>query len=373
MKKRISWITGDFFIDVDLPIIVELSAKYDIFWQIIISPNNTIDYQQMVDRHMEGVGGSVNVSYVQLSHRARSPKLIADYWRIVSRAKKYQPDLFYIAFYGMPYALPIFRWRLPLKKCIVACHNVTTPKGAGSEYYARIYTKAWLHTFKNIQVFSAGQEKALRENYSGKCVLCAPLAIKNYGDNHEPRTANHSQVVFLFFGNIVSYKRLDILLEAANLLYDEGIRNFRVKIAGSCHNWSQYEPLLRGREIFDTDIRRIPNEEIAKLFESGDFFVMPYQDIAQSGAMMVAVNYSMPVIASDLPSFRDVLHQDETAFFFESGSVVDLANQMKKAIGSYHQVYDTMCYHVGELKKSYLPSSISLSYDQYFRQLMGKV
>lgn len=31
--KMISWITDDCFVDVDLPIIAELSKDYTIYWQ----------------------------------------------------------------------------------------------------------------------------------------------------------------------------------------------------------------------------------------------------------------------------------------------------------------------------------------------------
>ena len=43
-KKKISWITPDCFIDVDLPIINLLAKDYFIDWQIVIEKNKNIDY-----------------------------------------------------------------------------------------------------------------------------------------------------------------------------------------------------------------------------------------------------------------------------------------------------------------------------------------
>ena len=369
VMKRISWITGDYYIDVDLPIIAELCRYYDIYWQVVITPNNTLDHRKMVAEQLGENPKNVVVRFVQLLHRGRSILSVADYWQIVSRAKKFCPHLYYIAFVGMPFALPIFRFRLPIRNCVVACHNVSTPKGAGAEHFARIYTKLWLSTFCNIQVFSEGQKKILNANYSGKQVLCAPLAIKNYGNESKERQTNHQPVTFLFFGNIVQYKRLDILIDAANQLYDQGFRNFRVKIAGSCQEWNIYEPMLQGREIFETDIRRIPNEGISRLFDEADYFMMPYQDIAQSGAMMVAINYRMPVIASDLPAFHEILTEGENALFFEPANSSELASLMKRVINDHHNVYPKLVKNVETLRRLFLPENICKTYHHYFGQL----
>ena len=39
MKKKISWITPDYYIDVDLPIVDRLSQIFTIKWMIVISRN----------------------------------------------------------------------------------------------------------------------------------------------------------------------------------------------------------------------------------------------------------------------------------------------------------------------------------------------
>lgn len=42
MKKKISWITPDYYIDVDLPIVDRLSQIFTIKWMIVISRNASI-------------------------------------------------------------------------------------------------------------------------------------------------------------------------------------------------------------------------------------------------------------------------------------------------------------------------------------------
>ena len=64
----------------------------------------------------------------------------------------------------------------------------------------------------------------------------AHFALKDYGESTiEVNKKEERTFRFLFFGNIVAYKRVDLLIEAANILHDRGIENFKVRIAGSCN------------------------------------------------------------------------------------------------------------------------------------------
>ena len=50
MKKKISWITPDYYIDVDLPIVDRLSQIFTIKWMIVISRNaSIIDNKKFVE------------------------------------------------------------------------------------------------------------------------------------------------------------------------------------------------------------------------------------------------------------------------------------------------------------------------------------
>lgn len=340
--KKLSWITGDYFIDVDLPIINKLSQSVKIKWIIVINHNATIDYEAFVRGSL--CCGNVDVSFVYLKQRSRSLKILPTYLGIINQAKAFRPDIYYLSFLGMPYALFLYKLMLPLDRCIIPCHNVTTPKGASEERIAKIYTHLWLSTFKNIQVFSKGQYGKLVGKYKDKNVLYAPLAIKDYGEPtvKECNKAESSVIRFLFFGNIVGYKRLDILIEAANVLADQGV-NFKVRIAGACRDWDMYQQRIRHPEVFELNIKRIPNEDVANLFGDSHYFVMPYQDIAQSGAITVAFRYNLPVVCSDIEQFREFVKDGKTGFMFRSGDPSALAEKMKWLIENHKEVYMSAC------------------------------
>ena len=106
------------------------------------------------------------------------------------------------------------------------------------------------------------------------------------------------------FGTINYAKNIDLLIDAACVLYDKGYRNFRVSINGMCKDWSFYQTKNKISRAFDIDIRSIDNSEIANLFASADYFVQPYRVVSQSGPTKIAFNYNLPIIALNLRFFR---------------------------------------------------------------------
>lgn len=339
-KKKIAWITPTCFVDVDLPIIKELQLVYDIHWFVVLQPKDGENTKAYIEDTL-GKDYMVNISYEWQIHRMRSLKNALFVYNLIMKAKVDNPDVYYTSEYALPFGVWLYKWLLPIDRTVVACHNVTTPKGARNEKFARFYTDKWLSTFKNIQTFSRSQYNALVGKYKNKNVLMAHLALKDYGE--PTRTFEKKNVTFLVFGNIIRYKRIDLLLKAVNILNRKGIFNFKVKIAGNCKDWdSNYAPLIEHPEVYDLDIRRIPNEAVANLFAESDYFVMPYQDIAQSGAITVAFRYNLPVLCSDIEQFSEFVTDGVTGFTFKSQDEQALADKMEWILNNHQQIVETV-------------------------------
>lgn len=340
--KRISWITPTCYVDVDLYIIKELCFQYNIHWIVILQPKDGINTQQYIETTL-GVNNNIKITYVWQKNRLRSLKNIKFIWDFIQLAKSTTPDIIYISEYAQPFGILLYKFLLPINKTIAACHNVTTPKGAQQEKFAKFYTNLWLKTFVNIQTFSKSQCKVLQQRYKGKNILMSYLALKDYGVPTITKKNDENIIRFLVFGNIVKYKRIDLLLKAANILYEKGIKGFKIRIAGNCKEWDQqYAPIIKYPELFDLQIKRIPNEDVANLFVDSDYFVMPYQDIAQSGAITVAFRYNIPVICSDIEQFKEFIVNGETGFTFESQNASDLADKMEWIIKNHSSIYNTI-------------------------------
>lgn len=368
--KKISWISCDAFIDTDLPIVVRLQHYYQIRLILVCGYNCTIDYKPMVTKEL-GTKSNVDFLSVQCMYRQKSIKSVSTYYNIIRLAKTFNPDIFYIAFQGIPYALFLYKMLLPLKRCIVPCHNVSTPKGARMEKIAVWTTHWWLKTFKNINVFSIFQEKILKSKYN-KNVLYTPFFLKNYGETNMMIDKTSSKtIVFLSFGNIGKYKRIDLLIKASNILVERGMSNFVVRIAGNCKNWLEYKQLIKYPDFVQTDIRRIPNEDIPGLFEYAHYFVLPYQDIAQSGSITIAFNYNVPTIVSDIPQFKEFVKDGVTSLSFKSEDAVSLANTMQYAIEHHTEIYDSLRENQKKLvEEKFSGEAIVKKYRDFFDEII---
>ena len=62
-----------------------------------------------------------------------------------------------------------------------------------------------------------------------------------------------------------------------------------------------------------------------------DVIVLPYRRIYQSGVMLQAMSYGIPVIASDLKANREMLN-GENGLLFKEGDSADLASKINLLI-----------------------------------------
>mgnify|MGYP003181068553 FL=1 len=367
MKKyKICWITSTYLLDVDLPIVPSLQQKNNIDWIILTTSHNHNDDKALIEAR-----GGHNYKLVIDEGIFIHPKKFFFYWKFVKEIKKHNYDLYYFDFIGTPYFIPVVQMLLPKDKCVIAAHNVKTPKGARYYWIAKAYMDYIVKVYRNFQVFSINQLELLKSLNGKANILYAPLCLKDYG---LPTVKKEDHPInFLFFGNIVEYKRVDLLIQAIRILEDRGVTNFKVQISGYCRKdkWERkYAPLMKGIENVSVDIRRIPNEEIPNLFERSHYFVMPYQDIAQSGAMTVALFYNIPIIASELDTFKEFMTGENDGYFFQMGSAEQLAITMHKAIDEYSTRYTDLrrCQAI-LVKEKFSSEAILNQYRQYIDKL----
>lgn len=334
MNKKICWVTASYFLDVDLPIVPHLKKFFDIDWYIISTENNIESDENLIKSQSQ-----CDFTIMEMPGAFYSASCYRFYKDFISNIKQNNYDWFYFDISDYFFLYPLIKKHLSINKVTIATHNVSIPKGARLAPLAKISMSYILRNFHNFQVFSKNQKNVLLLKNASADIFYSPLMLKDYGNIGCRKDSK--MVRFLFFGNIVEYKRLDILLNAINILENRGINNFNVKICGYCkhRDWERkYKPLIHSQKV-SCDIRRIPNELVSDYFNDSDYFVMPYQDIAQSGAMTVAFNYNVPIIASNLDTFKEFLHDKEDGYFFEAGNSYDLANVMETAINNSSSEY----------------------------------
>lgn len=323
-KKSIVWVTAGCFIDVDIDIVQALSKYFKIHWYI------WGDMGKGDAKRMQEVPqtDSLKIDYITMKNKWYSPLIYFEYRKVLKRIIK-KDSLLYVDTGGV-YFYQALNSVCNKDKTVLAIHNVKTPKGARLEKIARYNTHYAVKHFHNIQTFSHNQHEYLNSLASGKNVLEAPLMLKDYGQPTKKRTADTFN--FLTFGQIREYKRVDLLIKAAQELSERTGKKFKVTIAGYTKDWERYQSLITKPELFDIHIGFVENEDIPNYFNDADFFVLPYQDLAQSGAITVAFKYNVPVITSDIIQFKEFNDGTTNGLMFKSCDSHALSLEMERAL-----------------------------------------
>ena len=343
VKRTICWITPDYFFNVDAKIVPRLATDYSINWLLIATPDSQRTQSCLLS-------GKVTPTEYQLKYRQRDPRIILEYISLLSSIRKKGYDLLYTSFHGLPFFFPVLASMINLDKVIYGVHNVSTPKGATHERSMRLYQRYAFSVMKRFHVFSQYQLRTISGLLPKKHLYYAPLAPDDYGPSLVRPPSD--KIRFLFFGYIRRYKRLDLLIKSFQTLYNSGVRNIELVIAGRCDDWERYETLIDGQSSITTKIGIVSNEDIPDLISSCHYVVMPYQDGAQSAVLTLAYHYNKPVITSDIESFKDTVVDKSTGFFFDSLSHESLTAVMKDRVLKHDASYDSLTQNVRDYVRS---------------------
>jgi len=143
--------------------------------------------------------------------------------------------------------------------------------------------------------------------------------------------------IFLALGVLAHYKGLDILFEAwADVIQSTRSRPLPVLVIAGNGPAIEKEVLEKlagrlglGRETLRLEFRYIPASQIPLYQHAADVLLYPYRDITTSGALLTGLNYCKPIIASQLPPFRDHLFSGKNAILVSPGDRGELAQALQ--------------------------------------------
>ncbi|PPD54713.1 MAG: glycosyl transferase [Methylotenera sp.] len=142
--------------------------------------------------------------------------------------------------------------------------------------------------------------------------------------------------VILFFGQIKEVKGLDVLIEAVGKNLKE-LEPVTLVIAGKVwkDSFSKYQVLIDQHNINNIcslHIRYIPDDELSAFYSAADIIVLPYHRIYQSGVLLMAMSFGVPVLASDLLGMREIVTDGENGFLFPAGDAEDLGKVLIRVL-----------------------------------------
>lgn len=245
-------------------------------------------------------------------------------------------------------------------------HDVQFHSGIKGEFIVKLSYKWMFCSRRFFCVFSKTQYDIFKILYPNKEVKMVGMSIKNLGCSTIERPNLSAGVKLLFFGRIEYYKGLDLLIRAMEKIHSQGIRNLHLTIAGTGHFWDECKSMIKTISLYTLKIRFIQVEEIPNLMGSHHFLVLPYRDSTQSGPIMIAMNYGLPILAPRLSSFTSIY--DEEASIYYDGESIDLALSYLSELSN--KDYEKIANNVSKISKRFSESSIASNYINYFNTII---
>lgn len=109
----------------------------------------------------------------------------------------------------------------------------------------------------------------------------------------------------LFFGRIMAYKGLPVLLDAGQILKDE-LPGLKLVVAGRGPALDDVRPRLADDHVELHD-GFIPDVDVAQLFLDTELVVLPYVEASQSGILALAAAFGRPAIVSDVGEIGELV------------------------------------------------------------------
>lgn len=282
-------------------------------------------------------------------------KTMLYYFRLIKYAAITNSQLFHIQWFDkfiyFDRTFLNLYYKLLGKKLVFTAHNVDAEaRESKSGFFNRLTLKILYRLVDHIIVHTTKMKEQLIEGFG---IKGRKITVIKYGINDTiPITQlNRMQAraklqlededkVLLFFGNVTPYKGLEYLIHAiGRLKRDNNI--VKLIIAGRIKKresyWEKITEIVKKYDLEQQIIARlefIPDDEIEVFFKAADVLILPYKFIFQSGPLFLSYNFGLPVIATDVGSFREDIIIGETGFICKPDHPEDLAEKINTYFNS---------------------------------------
>lgn len=366
--KQILWLTAGCYLDHTLPLLNHLCKRMDIKW-IVAEREGSFTAQHAREYADQN---NIDLQFFYTKYKWYNPliyKECADLMRFVSSI---DAEAYFFDYTTFPNLFISMIRCMKGKKLLLAMHHGKAHSGMRFEYLHNRYLD-WLKQQNYFYLFFSNTQSCLFDSAYPMRKFVINLPVNNTFGISEKLPPN-DRVVFQYFGHMISSKNVGLLINAACRLKELTDKPFLVRIYGHCRNWEQlYQPLIKYPEIFDIRPESIPDEEISDVFSSAHYLVQPYKAVTQSGPTKLAYGYNLPILASDLPGFRESIVENITGLFFQSENVEDLTTLMKKCLDEHPQLYKEL----RDLQHNYVEKYLSVEtiinqYEEMFNRIVNE-
>ncbi|NJD51869.1 MAG: glycosyltransferase [Candidatus Methanoperedens sp.] len=167
--------------------------------------------------------------------------------------------------------------------------------------------------------------------------------VISYSQARERLKLNMKDIVFLNFGQIRPYKGINELITSFETLNNP---NVRLLIVGKPLNNKVAQDILdrcQNNTHIKTFFGFIPDNEVQVYMNAADIVILPYKDILTSGAVIIAMSFGRPIIATLTGCLADTL--DEKGSFLYLKTEGGLLETMQRVLNTDKAKLQSMGAH----------------------------
>ena len=293
----------------------------------------------------------------ETGYARRLSKLLVYYGKLIRYAARTKPRVLHILWNGkfefFDRTLLMLYYKMCGKKIAYTAHNVNQARRDGKDSLLnRVTLKMQYRLCDHIFVHTQKMKEELCQDFrvaeDAVTVIRYPMNYALPDTELTPADAKQrlgledDEKAILFFGKIRPYKGIEHLVAAFKLLSTPHKGNYRLILAGEPTKDSE-EYLHEIQHFVEQEfhpqqvilrIQFIPDEEMELYFKAADVLVLPYKEIFQRGVLFLAYSFGLPVIATDVGSFREDIVEGYTGFLCKPSDPIDMARAIEAYFAS---------------------------------------
>ncbi|WP_326511621.1 glycosyltransferase family 4 protein [Clostridium intestinale] len=353
--------------------------KYDVNIQLVSDEKK--DFKEVNC----GVEMKFNTTDKSLSKIKKAINYIKTWRYIVKKCEKEDIDLIHVQWFILSPIDWLYLKKLNSKgvKIVVTVHDILpfNQKFYDYKYHKKIYELA----NKIIVQAQINKEKIIKlfDGLDNKVVYIPHGNFVNYAKQINKKEARdylnlpQDKKIILFFGQIKKVKGLDYLLNAMvkiNKIRDDII----LVIAGKVweDKFDKYRKIIDDNKLTNVvrcDIKYIPDNDISYYYSACDLNALPYLNVYQSGVIQLAYAHRKPVVASDIPSFREVVLDNISGKLFETKNSEELSSSILELFNGQYDLSEMGQKGYDYIEDKFSWDKIAKSVAAIYEEVGGKI
>ena len=260
--------------------------------------------------------------------------------RLLTRLREFQPDVIHFQWAPLPV---VDRWFVPalrrITKTVFTVHDSAPFNGAPRAALQLAGAVSIMSAFDRVIVHTEAAAERLRGYGVPKDrvrrIAHGPLNGSAVVVKRRKRSADEP-VSILLFGRIKPYKGADVLLRAAAAMNRQTLSKARIHIVGEpfmdlapLHQLVEQGGIAKNVVI---EPRFVADREVGELLGSADIVVLPYREIDASGVLMTAISAGVPIVATRVGLFAELLEDGKHGKLIEVDDHVALARALEELV-----------------------------------------